>query len=156
MPPDEYYHAPRRPSLLAALVDVKFERAVTPLLVRWVYLGTLVVVGFGVVFGLLWVWSLATWMGGALWLAAPIVLGWGLVTLLTVRITCEWTLTRFQRAWPSQPQTAMRQAFAASAPSTPAHNPGGTPTSTPTVRGQADPERRAARGPSTGSHAAVP
>jgi hypothetical protein len=156
MPSDEYNRAPHRPGLLAALADVKFERAVTPLLVRWVYLGALVVVGFGTIFGLLWVWSLATWMGGALWVAAPIVLGAGLVTLLTVRIACEWTLTRFQRAWSSQAQTAMLQDSTAFAPHAFAHNPDRTTASTTTVRGQADPERRAGYGPSTGSGASAP
>jgi hypothetical protein len=34
-------------------------------------------------------WSLATWMGWAMWLAAPIVVGMGLITLLVVRIACE-------------------------------------------------------------------
>ncbi|MBO2440304.1 DUF4282 domain-containing protein [Actinomadura nitritigenes] len=156
MPPDEYNHAPHRPGLFAALVDVKFERAVTPLLVRWIYLGALVMVGFGIIFGLLWVWSLATWMGVALWLAAPIVLGAGLVTLLTVRIACEWTLTRFQHAWPSQPQTAIPQDSTAFAPHTFAHNPDWATASTTTVRGQADPGHRAGHGPSTGSGASAP
>jgi hypothetical protein len=37
---------------------VNSERQVTPILVRWVYVG---MVGYGALFGLLQVWSLATW-----------------------------------------------------------------------------------------------
>ncbi|WP_245667929.1 DUF4282 domain-containing protein [Actinomadura macra] len=153
MPPDEHDNAPHRPGLFAALVDVKFERAVTPLLVRWVYLGALVIVVFGVVFCLLWVWSLATWMGGALWLAAPIVLGAGMVTLLIVRITCEWILTRFQCSWPSHAQSAMRPDFTGYQPHAPAHTADGPRASTAIVRGQADPERWTSTGAGSGASA---
>lgn len=51
---------PRRDSLIAALLDVNFERRVTPILVRWLYVLALVVIGFGTLFGLLWVWSFAS------------------------------------------------------------------------------------------------
>lgn len=44
---------PRRDSFIAALLDVKFERRVTPILVRWLYVLALVVIGFGTLFGLL-------------------------------------------------------------------------------------------------------
>jgi hypothetical protein len=80
---------------MAVLLDVRFERRVTPVLVRWVYLGSFVVVGFGTLFGLLWVWSLSTWLGGAMWLAAPVLIAAGLVVLLIVRIFCEWVLDQF-------------------------------------------------------------
>jgi hypothetical protein len=83
---------------VAALLDVRFEHRVTLVLVPWVYLGSLVVVGFGTLFGLLWVWSLSTWLGGAMWLAAPVLIAAGLVLLLIVRIFCEWVLSRFPAA----------------------------------------------------------
>jgi hypothetical protein len=85
--------SPRRVSLLAALLDVQFERRLTLVLVRWVYVGSLVVVGFGALFGLLWVWSLSTWLGGAMWLAAPVLVEAGLVMIFIVRIFCECVLS---------------------------------------------------------------
>lgn len=89
---------------MAALLDLRFERRAPPILVRWVYLAALVVVGFGVLFGLLWVWSFASWMGAAIWLAAPIVIGLGLVVLLVVRIACERVLASFRvRVLPPAP-----------------------------------------------------
>jgi hypothetical protein len=97
---DRYVQTPRQPprpdSLIAALLDVKFERRVTPILVRWLYVLALVVIGFGTLFGLLWVWSFASWMGWAMWLAAPIVVGLGLAVLLVVRIICEHIISKTQ------------------------------------------------------------
>ncbi|MDL4776364.1 hypothetical protein [Actinomadura xylanilytica] len=87
---------PRRSSLPAALLDLRFEQHVTPILVKWIYAGVLAVVGFGVLFGLLWVWSLAVWIGWAMWLAAPIVLGLGLIALLTARVACERVMVRYR------------------------------------------------------------
>ncbi|GAA2456934.1 hypothetical protein GCM10010191_90610 [Actinomadura vinacea] len=95
VPPDQHNRSRERSSLVAALLDLKFERQVTPILVRWVYLAALVVVAFGVLFALLWVWSFASWMGAAVWLAAPVVVGLGLVVLLVVRIACERVLASF-------------------------------------------------------------
>jgi hypothetical protein len=96
MQSDDFRSAsPRRVSPVAALFDVRFERRVAPVLVRWVYLGSLVAVGFGILFGLLWVWSLSTWLGGAMWLGAPVLIAAGLVVLLIVRIFCEWVLGQF-------------------------------------------------------------
>jgi hypothetical protein len=107
LPPDQHNRSREGSSLVAALLDVKFERQVTPILVRWVYLAALVVVGFGVLFGLLWVWSFASWMGAAIWLAAPIVIGLGLVVLLVVRIACERVLASFRvRVPPPAPAPA--------------------------------------------------
>ncbi|WP_425547542.1 DUF4282 domain-containing protein [Actinomadura vinacea] len=103
MPPDDRARSARPASLLAALSDLKFERQVTPILVRWVYVGALGVVGLGILFGLLLVWSLASWMGWGMWLAAPIVVGAGLIAVLVVRIGCEWVLARFRRSWPVTP-----------------------------------------------------
>lgn len=96
---------PRRDSFMAALLDVKFERRVTPILVRWLYVLALVVIGFATLFGLLWVWSFASWMGWAMWLAAPIVVGLGLAVLLVVRITCEHVIAKTQPAPPPAPPT---------------------------------------------------
>ncbi|MFF4242690.1 hypothetical protein ACFYYL_43075 [Actinomadura geliboluensis] len=56
----------------------------TPILVRWLYVLALVVITFGTLFGLLWVWSFASWMGWAMWLATPIIVGLGLAVLLVV------------------------------------------------------------------------
>jgi len=102
--PDQHNRPSRRDSLVAALLDVKFERRVTPVLVRWVYVLALGVIGFGTLFGLLWVWWFASWMGGwAWWLAAPIVVGLGLVALLVVRIICERIIFRTQPQPPPVP-----------------------------------------------------
>ncbi|WP_344279431.1 DUF4282 domain-containing protein [Actinomadura napierensis] len=97
------HQPPRRDSLIAALLDVKFERRVTPILVRWLYVLALVVIGFGTLFALLWVWSLASWMGWAMWLAAPIVVGLGLAVLLVIRIICERIISKTQPVPPPAP-----------------------------------------------------
>ncbi|WP_026414869.1 hypothetical protein [Actinomadura oligospora] len=76
----------------------------TPYLVRWVYLGTLTFVAFGEVFSLLWLWALASWIGAAMWLAAPVLLGVGLVLVLAVRIACERTLAQLGK-WSTHPTT---------------------------------------------------
>jgi hypothetical protein len=100
VPPTPPPSRPRRDSVVAGLLDLKFERQVTPILVRWVYLCALVVVAFGTLFGLLWVWSFATWLGAAIWLAAPVVVALGLVVLLSVRIVCERVIVSYWRALP--------------------------------------------------------
>ncbi|MBW8485121.1 hypothetical protein K1Y72_22250 [Actinomadura sp. PM05-2] len=83
----------------------------TPSLIRWIYSCTLVLVVVSVLFGLLWVWALASWMGAAMWLAAPIVIGAGLITLLVVRVACERMISRFR-----QPQFPMPQPSAYRSP----------------------------------------
>jgi hypothetical protein len=50
----------RRDSFVGALLDLTFERRATPIVVSWLYALALVVIGFGTLFGLLWVWSFAT------------------------------------------------------------------------------------------------
>ncbi|MCP2340592.1 hypothetical protein [Actinomadura rupiterrae] len=77
----------------------------TPYLVRWVYLGTLAVVALGELFSLLWVWALAEWIGAAMWLAAPVLLGVGLVVVLAVRIACERTLAKLGKWSRNAPTT---------------------------------------------------
>ncbi|WP_173096752.1 DUF4282 domain-containing protein [Actinomadura verrucosospora] len=91
---------------------MKFERRVTPILVRWLYVLALVVIASGTVFGLLWVWSFASWMGWAMWLAAPIVVG--LAVLLVVRIICEHIIAKTQpvprrRLWPTRHLCRLRK-----------------------------------------------
>ncbi|WP_165495415.1 DUF4282 domain-containing protein [Actinomadura roseirufa] len=82
--------------MAGTLLDLKFERRVTPILVRWVYAFALVVIVFGTLFALLWIWSFAVWLGWAMWLAAPVVIGFGVASLLVVRIFCEYVISRTQ------------------------------------------------------------
>src|SRR5690242_2910002 len=79
--------SPARPPVL---LDLKFERRLTPVLVRWIYLGSILIATVAVVFGLLWIWSFSTWLGAAMWLAAPILIGSALLSVIVVRIFCEW------------------------------------------------------------------
>jgi hypothetical protein len=87
-------HEPSR-SKLAILLDVRFQRRFAPLLVRWLYVGALVLIVAVTLFGLLMSWWLASWAGWGFWLGVPISITGGLVWGLGVRLVCEqlirWT-----------------------------------------------------------------
>lgn len=89
---------PRR-GLITALTDTRFTVLVTPLIVRWIYLGCAAMIGCMTLFSLTLALSVATWRNGWLWgvlgfVTAPVV---GLVLLLIARVACEFVLIRFQR-----------------------------------------------------------
>lgn len=74
---------------LALLLDVRFERRFAPMLVRWLYIGSLALIGALTLFGLLMSWWLATWAGCGFWMGVPICIAGGLVGALGVRLVCE-------------------------------------------------------------------
>jgi hypothetical protein len=53
-------------SKLAALLDTRLERRLGPVLVRWLYVGSLVLIAAVTLFAMLMSWWLASWAGGAL------------------------------------------------------------------------------------------
>jgi hypothetical protein len=70
---------------LVLLLDVRFERRSAPVLVRWLYLGSLALIGAVTLFGLLMAWWLARWAGWGFWVGVPISTAGGLVWALGVR-----------------------------------------------------------------------
>jgi hypothetical protein len=80
---------------LALLFDVRLERRFAPVLVRWLYVGSLVLIGAMTLFGLLMSWWLASWAGWGFWIGVPISTAGGLVWALGARLACEqlirWT-----------------------------------------------------------------
>jgi hypothetical protein len=62
----------RSRSRLVDLLDVQFERRFAPLLVRWLYIGSLALIAAVTLFGLLMSWWLASWAGWGFWLGVPI------------------------------------------------------------------------------------
>lgn len=85
----------RSGSVMAGLADLRFQTLVTPRLVGWLYAGVLAWLGGGLVFGLLVLWSLASWAGWAWWALVPVMAAGGLVTLLTARVALEAVLMWF-------------------------------------------------------------
>jgi hypothetical protein len=52
-------------SKLAALLDIRLERRLGPVLVRWLYVGSLVLIAAVTLFAMLMSWWLASWAGWA-------------------------------------------------------------------------------------------
>lgn len=82
-------------SKLTELLDIRFERRAAPMLVRWLYVGSLVLVVSVTLFAMLMSWWLASWAGWGFWMGIPISIASGLVWALTARLACEglihWT-----------------------------------------------------------------
>lgn len=85
----------RQGSNLAELLDVRLERRFAPILVSWLYVGSLVLVASITLFALLMSWWLASWAGWGFWMGIPISIAVGLVWALAARLVCEqlirWT-----------------------------------------------------------------
>jgi hypothetical protein len=80
---------------LAVLLDVKFERRLGPVLMRWVYIGAMFAIGSVAFFLLMLLWWLAAYAGGVGWfIFIPAVLAGAAVALLLVRIACKWLVWR--------------------------------------------------------------
>jgi hypothetical protein len=68
-------------SKLAALLDIRLERRPGPVLMRWLYVGSLALIATVTLFAMLMSWWLASWgfwigvpisiAGGAMWARAP-------------------------------------------------------------------------------------
>jgi hypothetical protein len=82
-------------SKLTELLDVRLERRFTPVLVRWLYIGSLALIVVVTLFALLMSRWLASWAGWGFWMGVPISIASGLVWALAVRLACEqlirWT-----------------------------------------------------------------
>lgn len=93
-PPIGPYPAPGRAQKPTrfTLLDVRFERRLGPIIVQWLYLGSLLLVGGMTVFGLLMTWWMASWAGWGWWMGIPICMAGGFVAALGVRLTCEQLL----------------------------------------------------------------
>jgi hypothetical protein len=76
-------------SRLAELLDVRLERRFAPVLVRWLYVGSLILIVAVTLFALLMSWWLASWAGWGFWLGVPISITSGLVWALVARLVCE-------------------------------------------------------------------
>ena len=89
--------------LLVLFFVVWFERRFAPVLVRWLYVGSLVLIGAVTLFGLLMSWWLASWAGWGFWMGVPISTASGLVWALGARLVCEqlirWTGPESQRSY---------------------------------------------------------
>jgi Domain of unknown function (DUF4282) len=111
---------------LALLLDVRFERRFAPMLVRWLYVGSLVLIGAVTLFGLLMSWWLASWAGWGFWMGVPISTAGGLVWALGTRLVCEqlirWTGPEPQRSYTAAPSPG-------SSPAPSSHPPGSGPGS---------------------------
>jgi hypothetical protein len=85
----------RSSSRLAELLDVRLERRSAPVLVRWLYVGSLILIVTMTMFALLMSWWLASWAGWGFWLGVPISVASGVVWALIARLVCEqlirWT-----------------------------------------------------------------
>lgn len=85
-------------SNLAELLDLRLERRLAPALIRWLYVGSLVLVASVTLFALLISWWLASWAGWGFWMGIPISITFGLVWALAARLVCEqltrWTAPR--------------------------------------------------------------
>jgi hypothetical protein len=84
----------RSRSRLTELLDVRFERRFAPVLVRWLYVGSLALIAAVTLFGLLMSWWLASWAGWGFRLGVPISVAGGLVWALGVRLVCEYLIRR--------------------------------------------------------------
>src|SRR5689334_3817513 len=77
------------------LLDVRFERQLGSVLVRWLYVSALVMIAAVTLFGMLMSWWVASWAGWDFWLGIPISLATGTVCAVGVRLMCEqlirWT-----------------------------------------------------------------
>lgn len=89
--------------VLAGLADVRFRTLVTPRLISVLYVAVSLCIGFGGLFALLLVWSVASWMGGGWWWCAPVIIAAGVAGVVCVRIGCEWVLMAFTRGRPIEP-----------------------------------------------------
>ncbi|RSN46570.1 hypothetical protein DMH08_35740 [Actinomadura sp. WAC 06369] len=74
----------------------------TPMLARWIYIGSIVVISMTTIFCFGFAWWLASWFLG--WFfglvamaMAPLI---GFVLLLVARVACESVLIRYNRAAP--------------------------------------------------------
>jgi hypothetical protein len=76
-------------SKLAELLDVRLERRFAPVLVRWLYVGSLILIVTVTLFALLVSWWMASWAGWGFWLGVPISIAFGLVWALVARLVCE-------------------------------------------------------------------
>lgn len=94
---------------LADLLDARFERRFGPVLVRWLYVGSLTFAAGLALFGVLMSWWLASWAGWGFWLGAPLSMTGGLVCAFVVRLVCEQLIR-----W-TGPELA-RRAYATPAP----------------------------------------
>jgi hypothetical protein len=111
---------------LALLLDVRFERSFSPLLVRWLYVGSLALICAVTLFGLLMSWWLASWAGWGFWMGVPISTAGGLVWALGARLVCE-RLIRWTEPEPRRSYTAAPSPGSSPAPSS--HPPGSGPGS---------------------------
>lgn len=92
--------ATRRPGVFKGLLDTRFDILVTPLLVRWIYICSVVTISMGTIFWFVFAWWVATWKDGWLWgllgmVSAPVN---GFILVLAVRVACEFVVTRFVRS----------------------------------------------------------
>ncbi|MQY09887.1 DUF4282 domain-containing protein [Actinomadura macrotermitis] len=88
----------RGPGLFAAMVDTRFTVLATPLVISWIYRGCLAVIAMTTgLFILVSLW-VASLRNGWLWGLAGLILAplAGFVLALTVRVACEFVLTRFR------------------------------------------------------------
>jgi hypothetical protein len=112
------------PLKLALLLDVRFEHRFAPMLVRWLYVGSLALIGFVTLFGLLMSWWLASWAGWGFWMGVPISTAGVLVWALGARLLCEqlirWT-------GPEPPRSYTAALSPGSSPSPSSHPPGSGP-----------------------------
>jgi hypothetical protein len=86
--------------VLSGLADIRFRRFITPRLISVLYVAVSACIGFGALFALLLVWSVASWMGGGWWWCAPVIIAAGVAGIVCARIGCEWVLMGFTRGRP--------------------------------------------------------
>ncbi|WP_233617940.1 DUF4282 domain-containing protein [Actinomadura sp. WAC 06369] len=85
----------RAPSLLRALLDVRFRWVITPRLIGLLYVSAAGFNAFGCVMGLLTLWGFSAWAGtGWLWFA-PVMIAAGVGGVLLSRVACEWLMMTF-------------------------------------------------------------
>lgn len=88
---------PRRPGLVTALADTRFTVLATPMIIRWIYMGSVAVIGLATLFFFVlacWVATLRDgWIYGVIgMIAAP---GIGLILVLIARVACELAVSQF-------------------------------------------------------------
>jgi hypothetical protein len=87
------------------------------MLVRWLYVWSLIVITAVSLFGMLMSWWLASWAGWAFRLGIPICGAAGLVFSIAVRLVCEQLIR-----WPG-PEAQPQHEYAVASPHPPAPQP---------------------------------
>jgi hypothetical protein len=113
-------------SKLAALLDFRLERRIGPVLVRWLYVGSLLLIAAVTLFALLMSWWLASWAGWGFWMGVPISVAGGLVWALCARLVCEQLIRWIGPEFPWRAYAVAVSAGASPAPSSqpPGSGPG--------------------------------